>query len=257
MHQDVVDLRAFYDSGLGLVAQRMIRRQLRRLWPDVQGQSLLGLGYSTPFLRTFLHEAERAFAVMPARQGVAAWPQGEPNRVALAEDNVLPFPDMSIDRVLLVHELEHAEDRAGLMREIWRVLSGSGRLLVVAPNRRGIWARFDRTPFGHGQPYSASQLSRMLRNNLFVPAREGRALFIPPFRARFLLAAAPAWEEAGHRWFSGFAGVVMIEATKQLYQVTPAMERKRQRRPVLVPLPSATAPARSATVEEDRRTAAD
>ena len=128
---------------------------------------------------------------------------------------------------------------------------------MVAPNRRGIWARFDRTPFGHGQPYSASQLSRMLRNNLFVPVREARALFIPPFRARFLLTAAPAWEEVGHRWFSGFAGVVMIEATKQLYQITPAMERKRQRRPVLVPLPSATAPARSAADYTLRLSAAD
>lgn len=250
MHQDVVDLRAFYESGLGLVAKRMIRRQLRRLWPDVHGQSILGFGYATPFLKPFIAEAERVFAVMPARQGVMPWPTEGPSRVALAEDTSLPFPDMSIDRVLLVHGLEHAEDRRGLMREIWRVLSGSGRLMVVAPNRRGIWARFDRTPFGHGQPYSASQLSRMLRDDLFVPAREARALFIPPFRARFLLAAAPAWEEVGHRWFAGFAGVVMIEASKQIYQLSAKREPARQRRRVLVPMPGTMAPARTTALRE-------
>ncbi|MCB9948091.1 MAG: methyltransferase domain-containing protein [Rhodospirillaceae bacterium] len=253
MHQDVVDLRAFYESGLGLVAQRMIRRQLRRLWPDVHGQSVLGFGYATPFLKPFVPEAERVFAVMPARQGVMPWPAGEPSRVALAEDTALPFPDMSIDRVLLVHGLEHAEDRSGLMREIWRVLSGSGRLMVVVPNRRGIWARFDRTPFGHGQPYSGSQLSRMLRTDLFVPAREARALFIPPFRARFLLAAATAWEELGQHWFSGFAGVVMIEASKQIYQLSATRAQARQRRRVLVPMPGTMAPARHAALRDRPR----
>ena len=50
--------------------------------------------------------------------------------------------------------------------EIWRVLSGNGRLLVIAPNRRGIWARFEHTPFGHGRPYTSSQLYRLLRDTL-------------------------------------------------------------------------------------------
>ena len=36
---DVVDLRDFYASSLGQVARRMIRRQLRTLWPNVTGES--------------------------------------------------------------------------------------------------------------------------------------------------------------------------------------------------------------------------
>ena len=41
---------------------------------------------------------------------------------------------------------------------MWRVLAPSGRVIVV-PNRRGPWARADNTPFGHGRPYSRSQIT--------------------------------------------------------------------------------------------------
>lgn len=245
MHSDVVDLREFYRSPLGRVARRMIRRRVREIWPDTRGQVILGLGYATPFLRQFQEEAERVFAVMPARQGVHGWPEGGAGLVALAEDTDLPLPDMSVDRVLLVHGLEMTENRRGLMRECWRVLNGCGRLLVVAPNRRGIWARADTTPFGQGRPYSGSQLTRMLQESLFVPERQLRALFVPPMRWPFLLAGATAWEEIGARWFQTFAGVVVMEAAKQLYQVTPSARRVARRRPILVPVPAAN-PARIA-----------
>jgi hypothetical protein len=65
--------------------------------------------------------------------------------------------------------------------------------LVIAPNRRGIWARLDRTPFGSGRPYTMSQLSRLLRDEQFTPVGTGTALFIPPARApRRRLVYAPA-----------------------------------------------------------------
>lgn len=245
MYNDVVDLREFYEGNLGQVARRMIRRRVRLLWPDVTGQVVLGVGYAAPFLRPFRGEAERVLSVMPARQGVVRWPEDGPGLNALVEETELPFQDTSIDRIVLIHGLEVTENLAGLMRECWRVLAGGGRLLVVAPNRRGIWARTDRTPFGHGRPYSTSQLSRMLRDNRFVPERSARALYMPPVRWRFLLGSAPAWEEIGARWFQGFAGVVMIEASKQLYQLSPA-KKVRGRRPVLMPARQ-TAPVASRT----------
>jgi hypothetical protein len=50
MSSDVVDLRDFYRTGLGLVARRMIRGAIHRVWPDLRGMRLLGVGYTTPFL---------------------------------------------------------------------------------------------------------------------------------------------------------------------------------------------------------------
>jgi SAM-dependent methyltransferase len=236
MYTDVVDLREFYGSSLGHVAQRMIRRQIRILWPDLSGRAVLGLGFATPYLTPFREEAERVLAIMPARQGVARWPAGGAGLVALSEDTDLPLPDMSVDRILLVHGLEATENLSELMREVWRVLAGDGRLLVVAPNRRGIWARIDRTPFGHGRPFSHPQLSRMLRDNAFVPEQTARALFIPPMRPRFVLKSAPAWENIGARFFERFSGVVMIEASKQIYQMSASRRVVKRGRPVLVPV---------------------
>lgn len=234
MPSDVVDLRDFYQTPLGQVARRMIRRTLRVMWPDLHGLRLLGVGYPTPFLSAIAAESERVAALMPASQGVLGWAPDGGNVVTLAEESELPFADYSIDRVLLVHALETSEAAGALLKEIWRVLSGGGRLVIVTPNRRGIWARLDRTPFGSGRPYTMSQLSHLLRDELFTPVAAETALFVPPSRGRMMLRSAPAWERIGKRWFPTFAGVVMIEAAKQIY-AKPAAARAPRRRLVYAP----------------------
>ena len=243
MRTDVVDLRDFYSTSLGRVAQRMIRRRLRLLWPDVSGLSMLGLGYATPFLRPFRDEAARLAAIMPASQGVLHWPPDEPNLVALADEAELPLPDLSMDRVLLVHAIETAEELRPMMREVWRVLAGNGRVLVVAPNRRGVWARREGNPFGSGRPYSVAQLERLMRDTMFTPLQTATALHVPPSRWRMVLTAAEAWEEAGARWFPVFGGVVMIEATKQIYAAAGRTVRKRRRELVPAKRPIAVSAA--------------
>jgi SAM-dependent methyltransferase len=232
MNSDVVDLREFYESLLGQLVRRLVLRQLQQLWPDVTGQRILGLGYATPYLQPLRGSAERVLAAMPASQGVMNWPDDGPGLTLLTDECELPLPDMSMDRVLLVHGLEYAERLKPMMREIWRVLGGGGRLIIIVPNRRSIWARTDGTPFGHGSPYTSSQLRRLLRNSLFIPEREHSALFVPPFRSRFMLAGATAWESIGRRWFSAFSGLHIVEASKQIY-ASAGRERSRQRRPLL------------------------
>src|SRR5215216_4992500 len=199
MASDVVDLRDFYRGPLGQVARRMIRRAIQRVWPDLRGMRLLGLGYATPFLSALAGETERTVALMPASLGVLAWPADGRNRV------------------VLVHALETSDETRAMLKEIWRVLAGGGRILIVTPNRRGIWARLDRTPFGSGRPYTMSQLSQLLRDEQFTPVGSDTALFIPPATSRVMLRSAAAWERAGRRWFPTFAGVLLVEATKQIY----------------------------------------
>lgn len=235
MHTDVVDLRDFYASGPGQTARRLIRRRIREFWPDTRGLRVLGIGFATPYLRPFQDEAERVAAAMPARQGVLHWPPEGPGRVILTEDIILPFPDRSFDRILLVHSLENTEAANALMREVWRVLTDSGRMLIVAPNRKGLWARLERTPFANGRPFSAGQLNHLLRDTLFTPMETRRALFLPPVKQRFLLTWAPAVEEIGARWFPRFSGVVLTEAAKQIYAGPAEAVRKRDR--AYLPLP--------------------
>ncbi len=236
MASDVVDLRDFYRSVLGQVARRMIRRAIQRVWPDLRGMRLLGIGYATPFLSALSGETERTIAVMPATLGVLRWPPEGRNLVTLADEGELPFADYSIDRVVLVHAIETSDEVRAMLKEIWRVLAGGGRVLVVAPNRRGIWARLDRTPFGSGRPYTMSQLSQLLRDEQFTPIGSDTALFIPPATSRVMLRSAAAWERIGKRWFPTFAGVLMVEATKQIY-AKPAAVWAPRRRLVYMPQP--------------------
>ncbi|CCG42995.1 conserved hypothetical protein; putative SAM-dependent methyltransferase [Magnetospirillum molischianum DSM 120] len=233
MWTDVVDLRDFYATGLGQTTRRLIGRQIRMFWPDVKGLRLLGLGFATPYLRVFLGEAERVIALMPASQGVLPWPLEGPGLTALADETDLPLPDRSIDRILMVHTLESAEQVRVVMREAWRVLADGGRLVVVVPNRRGIWSRLERTPFGNGRPFTMGQLTRLLRDNMFTPLNRGSALFLPPCTVPMLLRTAPALERIGQRWCEAFGGVVMIEAAKQIYAGAAGRESQRGRRAYL------------------------
>src|SRR5438552_9442535 len=234
MASDVVDLRDFYRSALGQVARRMIRRSIRRVWPELRGMRLLGLGYATPLLSALSGETERTIAVMPATLGVLRWPPEGRNLVTLAEEGELPFADYSIDRIVLVHALETSDEAPAMLKEIWRVLAGGGRILIIAPNRRGIWARLDRTPFGSGRPYTMSQLSQLLRDEQFTPVGADAALFMPPAKGWMIMRSSPAWERIGKRWFPTFAGVLMVEATKQIY-AKPAAIRAPRRRLVYTP----------------------
>lgn len=228
MSIDVLDLRSFYASPLGAVAHRFIGAAIDRRWGPCVGQSVLGVGYATPYLEPMRKDAVRTLAFMPAEQGVVNWPSRGRSSSALVDVTALPLPDSCIDRVLIVHALEMADQPFDFMCEVWRVLAPGGRMILVAPNRAGVWARVDATPFGHGRPYSGSQLRSLLRDTLFSPVFWGDALYAPPFERPYLLRSAPAFEKIGARLSLPGAGVHVIEATKQLYR--PALARRSQRR---------------------------
>jgi len=185
-------------------------------------------------LQPFRSEAERVVAAMPATQGVLHWPDDGPGLTTLVDVADLPFDDLSMDRVLMVHALEQADQVRPMMREVWRVMSGSGRLMIVAPNRRGLWSRFERTPFGQGSPYTPGQLSRLLRECMFTPVRSYAALYIPPITSRMVLSSASAWERIGRYGLTAFAGVIVVEATKQIYAAQAELKRREQ---VYMPMP--------------------
>lgn len=227
MPMDVIDLRDFYGRPLGRVARSMIGQRIRTLWPDVKGLSVLGLGFATPYLGLFLGEAERVIGLMPAQQGVLRWPPEGRSLTGLTDEKDLPLEDESMDRVLVVHGLEASEAMRAMLRQVWRVLAPGGRVIIVVPNRRGLWARREVTPFGQGQPFSRSQITQALRESMFSPADWETALFVPPFDWRPLMRSARAWERVGSLLWPRFSGVIIVEATKQIYAATPIREVKR------------------------------
>jgi SAM-dependent methyltransferase len=68
---------------------------------------------------------------------------GVANAALLAQDITAPFPfrDRTFDAVLFLDVIEHIHPRVEVLREIHRVLTDDGRLLVSAPNRDTRWRR--------------------------------------------------------------------------------------------------------------------
>jgi SAM-dependent methyltransferase len=239
MPLDVHGLQSFYGSSLGAVARRLIGRILHERWDSGVGLSIAAVGYGTPYLDRFRERAKRCLALMPAEQGVVIWPGGGRCSAALVDSQMLPLPDGSIERLLLVHALEAADRPGALLEELWRITAPEGRLLVVVPSRRGVWARADSTPYGQGQPYSKSQLRDLLHRAEFSPIFWGEALYAPPFAQPFMIRSAPTIERIGAALGVPLAGVHVVEAIKQVYRPVgvPAVARARLRpiKPVLAP----------------------
>ncbi len=219
MHLDVQDLNKFYyRTGLGRVAQRAVRDQLVSLWPDTKGETIVGFGFSAPLLRPFLDPSRRVITLMPGPQGVIHWPVGLPNTSVLCEETRWPLQTGQADKLVLMHGLETCENPSALLEECWRVLGPGGKAMFIVPNRGGLWARRDATPFGYGRPYSLTQLETQLKKHQFVPTKHKAALFAFPSHKKFWLRSSAMIETLGRKVSNHYAGgVLLVEATKQVY----------------------------------------
>jgi len=60
---------------------------------------------------------------------------------------------------------------------------------------------------------------------------------MPPSHRRMAIAAAPAWESIGGRWFPRLGGVLVTEASKQIYAASPAVTAPARRKRVYAAVP--------------------
>lgn len=214
MRRSIDDLRIFYGEPAGALARRMLARRLDDAWGEADNCDVLGLGYATPWLEAFVG-ARRLVAAMPGGQGVELWPQAGKNRTVLVDDRRLPFAAGSFDRILLVHALEEADDAQALMLEAVRALAPTGRIILIAAARGGLWSRSESTPFGHGRPFSRRQLERLVREAGLEPTAWSQTLYVPPWGP--LLPLADGLEPIGKHVMPGAAGLILLEATRQAY----------------------------------------
>jgi SAM-dependent methyltransferase len=227
MYLDVAELRAFYSRPLGQAVRRLIGHRIRARWRHLDGQTLIGIGFATPYLGAFMGEAARVGAFMPAAQGALVWPREGATHCALVDETQLPLPGNCVDRLLAVHCIEGADATRHMLREMWRVLSPEGRLMLIVPNRRSVWARVDSTPFGHGRPYSRGQLERLLQGAMFNPTEWGWALHMPPVERKVVLRSAIAFERVGASVWPGIGGIMIVEARKELVAPTGLRQTAR------------------------------
>ena len=252
MRRDVLELRRFYATPLGHAVREMAGRKLAEAWDNPKGLDFLGLGYATPFLED-LEPARRVVAAMPGQQGVEAWPHEGRNRACLANEEALPFANALFDRILVAHGLEESDDPLALLREVWRVLAPSGRVIIVVASRLGLWSDAEKTPFGHGRPYSRGQLEELVREAELEPTAWSRALYAPP--VNWAAGWAETFEQVGSRLWPQFSGLILLEAVKQTYAVKPKAPKLRAKAPVLRPVAVGPMLEPTAGFEKRRRSA--
>ncbi|MGH1399062.1 MAG: class I SAM-dependent methyltransferase [Alphaproteobacteria bacterium] len=211
-------LKHFYRSAQGQVVRAVLQSHITALRDNPKGRRILGCGYALPYLDDF-ERAERSIAAIPQEIGTQYWPKDGKNKTCLY-DHALPFETNSIDCVLLIHGLEHSKNPQGDLVEIYRVLKSTGRLIIVTPNRSGLWACFDSSPLGQGRPYSLAQLHKLLDDTKFIRAQSRKALFTPPLRGHWIEKISSLAEGAG-RFLPLPAGVHIVEASKQIYARPP------------------------------------
>lgn len=242
MRRSVEELRAFYGEPAGQVVRRLIARRLDDAWGEATGCDVLGVGYAAPWLDGFIG-ARRQIAAMPGGQGAESWPPVGRNRTVLVDERALPFAAGTFDRVLLVHALEEADAPAMVLADAVRVLAPAGRIILATAARGGLWARAESTPFGHGRPFTRRQLEALVRQSGLEPSAWSQTLYVPPWRP--LLGMADAFDQVGRSIAPGFAGLILLEATRQAYaRVRPGGVRAAIKgRPALQPVPATrTAP---------------
>lgn len=218
---DILNLRKFYSTAFGESVRMVVADAIYKFWPDASNDVVLGLGYATPFVKPYLGQANPLIVCMPTQQGAEYWPANSDNLVLLAHDSELPFAQNSVNRVLLVHSVENSEQLSLMIEEIWRILTPTGRILAVVPNRLSLWSRSSRSPFGYGRPFSMAQMRDLLTGQNFTITRTRSALFMPPIRIKMLWKWSRKFEKFAEfvsRFIGIFlGGVLLVEAEKQTY----------------------------------------
>jgi len=80
----------------------------------------------------------------------------DPNNAAIQPHLSAAF----FDCLLVIHGLELAEAQRPFLRELWRVLTAAGRLIIVAPNRTSLWAQFETSPHFDDQERSVLRYAK-------------------------------------------------------------------------------------------------
>ena len=164
----------------------------------------------------------------------------EPAEVA-ADPHWLPFPDNTLDLVVLPHSLEFSDHPHQILREVYRCVRPEGQLLVAGFNPFSLYGfkRYfgrEQTPPWTGSFISLYRLKDWLSLLGFEVAGGRLNCYAPPFRQDKWLQRSGFWESAGDRWWPIAGAVYFLRATKRvagMRLITPSWLHSARKRKAL------------------------
>lgn len=224
-------LSSWWDLALGRALLAAESELLAEALEDVFGWELLQVG-------AWGNARELLAGSRTRRQSLIAAADLPVSADIIARPSRLPVLGDCVDAVLLPHTLEFAADPYAVLREVDRVLTGEGQLLVLGFRPWSLWgmrARWSRSGFPPGMRRLLSE--RLLREWLVLLGFEvtvaRRYLYLGPW-SRGLARG----EGTGRMLRAGLtyplpAGAYLLRARKRLYTMTPVRPRLREKTAVI------------------------
>lgn len=216
MTSTVKELSDFYKTPLGEVVQVYCNDVIKKFIPEsTKNQFILGLGYVTPYLTKSLLEKNTVLSFTFDKMGGITWPNTACSQTAIVNGHNLPIANRAVDRLIVVHGLECCQSSEKLIKEMNRIIAPDGEILIIFPNKAGIWSHTSNTPFACGEHYTMSQLNTALSKNGFAITSEERFLYFPPTQSLYTQSFFAPVEMMGAYFLPYFSGLNAIAAKKR------------------------------------------
>lgn len=144
---------------------------------------------------------------------------------AIGQMHRLPVADSSVDVVLLPHTLDFSDRPHQVLREVDRVLTAHGHIVILGFKPGGLWGIRRLIP-GAGLPPEADHLvsDRQLKDWLRLldfRIQAGERYFFRLPMTGLRAARNTRWERRGRRWWPEFAACYLLTAQKRVSALTP------------------------------------
>jgi Methyltransferase domain len=161
--------------------------------------------------------------------GMAAGIISSPRAALLADADALPFPENSLDLVVLPHTLELGRDPHSSLREVARVLVPEGRVVISGFNPTSLWGLRQRRArlyrrFGYGELFLPQagdligywRLRDWLRLLNFEVESAHFGCYRPALASQQWLDRFVWMDAAGERWWPIFGAIYFLVAVKRV-----------------------------------------
>jgi SAM-dependent methyltransferase len=223
------ELCTWFEASPGRSLLAIESHALRAVWPTLFSRVALQLGCAGPTdLLVDCNAQVRAVLDLPgAADDAGVHVHGVPE--------ALPFDSRSVDLMLLPHTLDFADDPHQVLREVSRVLTPEGHVLILGFNPFSLWGLWRLLHRRRHAPWCGRflQLSRIkdwLKLLDFETVRGQMLYYRPPLTSEVSMDRLRFLDKAGDRWWPMAGAVYLLVAKKRVAGMTPLRPEWRRTR---------------------------